>query len=176
MPDRRHLWRGIHDPEMTRNGVTISTGKIDKTVVVGDRLEMQITISNTGTGHYFPTYLTPRIVVSGYQVDGAGKIISDTTQQVVIGREVTLNLSEEIFDTRIPPGESSSFSYSQTRSEHASQLIVVVRVEPDYFYEKFFRTMLEGNSAGKGRKFIQQAWEHSRSTPYILYQTGMKLH
>ncbi len=175
MPDRRHLWRGIHDPEMTRKGVTITTEVSGKTVQVGDKLEMLVTISNTGTGHHFPTYLTPRVVVSGYQIDRSGKTIPDTTQEAVIGREVTLNLSEEIFDTRIPSGESSFFRYSQTRSEHASRLIVIVQVEPNYFYEKFFRAMLEGDSAGKGRELIRQAWEQARSTPYTLYRKEIKL-
>ncbi len=172
MPDRRHLWRGIHDPEMTRKGVTITVGKPAQT---DNSLAAVVTITNTGTGHYFPTYLTPRIIVTGYQLDPAKEMIPDTTQQTVIGREVTLNLSQEIFDTRIPPGESSLFNYEQPVSENAERLIIRIRVEPDYFYEKFFRVMLERNTAGKGRNLIQQAWDNARSTPYTLFEKELML-
>ena len=172
MPQRRHLWRGIHDPEMTRSGVTIA---VDQTARTEESIAVTVTISNSGTGHYFPTYLTPRIVVTGHQIDPAGKAISATRQEMVIGREVTLNLGRELFDTRIPPGKSAVFRYEQPVSRQAVQLIIRMRVEPDYFYEKFFRAMLEGNSAGKGRELIQQAWENSRNSPYILFEKSLDL-
>ena len=170
MPQRRHLWRGIHDPQMTRSGVTITTDSANRPTPAHGHAELVVTISNSGTGHYFPTYLTPRIVVTGQQIDAGGRGIENTTQQMTIGREVTLNLSEEIFDTRIPPGGSAVFRYRQALAEDARQLLIQVRVEPDYFYEKFFRAMLEGDSTGEGRELIRKAWENARSTPYTLFE------
>jgi hypothetical protein len=39
MPDRRHLWRGIHDPEMVKGGVKIDLQLSQQTYKVGDKLE-----------------------------------------------------------------------------------------------------------------------------------------
>ncbi len=175
MPDRRHLWRGIHDPEMTRKGVTIAVEQNPKTIREGERLETVVTVSNTGTGHHFPTYLTPRVLVIGEQLDGRGKVLEGSVQQEVIGREVTLDLSRELFDTRIPSGASHTFRYAQTRLHGAMILRIRLRVEPDYFYERFFRTLLEGNAAGKGQGLIRQAWENARSSPYLLFEQEIPL-
>ncbi len=175
MPDRRHLWRGIHDPDMTRSGVTITVGIAKKRVLPGHRLEAVVKLANTGTGHYFPTYLTPRVVIIGEQIDERGSPVANTRQQMIIGREVTLNLSREIFDTRIPPGQSALFSYQLAAAENATRLRIRVVVEPDYFYERFFRAMLDRKRAGEGRELIQQAWENARGSPYTLFEKMIRL-
>ena len=170
MPDRRHLWRGIHDAETTRRGVTIVVETSRRNPAVGELFQARLTITNSGTGHYFPTYVTPRVVVSGVQADAGGVAIPATRQEMTIGREVTLDLSEEIFDSRIAPGASSSFVYVQKVVEGAYRLHLQIRVEPDYFYEKFFRTMLDEGLAEKGRDLIRQAWNDSRSSSYLLFE------
>jgi hypothetical protein len=106
MPDRRHLWRGIHDADMVRQAITVDIAPHAPSYVVGDRLQMTIVITNSGAGHYFPTYVTPKIFVQGYLLDAQGQAIDGTTQQSIVGREVELDLSREVYDTRIPPGES----------------------------------------------------------------------
>jgi len=169
MPGRRHLWRGIHDPEMTRRGVTITVEPVDAARPAGGFLEMVVTVSNTGTGHHFPTYLTPRVVVLGRQLDEAGKVLPETEQRAIIGREVTLDLSEEIFDTRIPAGESFIFRYAKPMAAGARTLEILLRVEPDYFYERFFRARLERDVSGKSGELLRQAWENARNSPYLLY-------
>ncbi len=175
MPQRRHLWRGIHDPQMTRSGVTITVAETGGASSAGGQAEAVLTVTNSGTGHLFPTYLTPRLVISGRQLDSGGREIGDTMQQMVIGWEVTLDLRREIFDTRIPPGESVVFRYRKIKAPEAHQLLLRVRVEPDYFYERFFRALLEGDSAGEGRELIREAWENARSTPYTLFEERITL-
>ena len=63
MPDRRHLWRGIHDPEMVKSGVQIKLVTGRARYRTGDKLTARLTITSTGVGHDFPTYVTPRVLV-----------------------------------------------------------------------------------------------------------------
>ncbi len=52
MPGRRHLWRGIHDPETVRTGVNTGVSGIS---VAGGMLGARLSLTNTATGHFFPT-------------------------------------------------------------------------------------------------------------------------
>ncbi|MBI4681328.1 MAG: hypothetical protein HY753_09060, partial [Nitrospirae bacterium] len=57
MPDRQHLWRGIHDKERVKNSVRIET--------IPFQNGAKLVITNSGVGHLFPTYVTPLIVIKG---------------------------------------------------------------------------------------------------------------
>ncbi|MCP4042594.1 MAG: hypothetical protein GY731_11680, partial [Gammaproteobacteria bacterium] len=172
MPERRHLWRGIHDPETTKNGVDIRLATPNQQ---GDMVVAQLTIANTGTGHYFPTYVTPKIVVEGYQEDAAGNILADTLYQTIIGRQVSLDLSEEIADTRIAPDEVVSIDYRMPKHTKAATLVFQVRVEPDAFYTEFYRALLEGGFTDKGEALIRQALTDSLASIYTLYSIRKSL-
>ncbi len=62
MPDRRHLWRGIHDPEMVRGAVPVELVPVRATA---GRADGELRIRSEGVGHAFPTYTTPRVCASG---------------------------------------------------------------------------------------------------------------
>ena len=166
MPERRHLWRGIHDSEMVKAGVTIDVRavEVDQNGVAGT-----LVIRNTGTGHHFPTYVTPRVIVEAYQEEAAGKIIRETLQQFVIGRSVTLDLSAELADTRIAADAEKSFDYRTPVGPKAAQLVFRVRVEPDAFYTEFYRSLLKDKQAGKGEKLIRQALRDSTASQFTIY-------
>jgi hypothetical protein len=80
MPDRRHLWRGIHDPDMVRSGLSVRYS-VD---AEGGRFE----ITNTGVGPAFPTYVTPKVIMHAVALDGAGSPQLFTERIRVIGRDV----------------------------------------------------------------------------------------
>ncbi|MBI4189302.1 MAG: hypothetical protein HY525_02040 [Betaproteobacteria bacterium] len=166
MPERRHLWRGIHDPEMVKAGVTINVRAVE---VTRDGVAGTLVIMNTGTGHHFPTYVTPRIIVEAYQEDPAGKVILETLKQFVIGRSVTPDLSAELADTRIAADEEKSFDYRAPVNPKAAQLVFRVRVEPDAFYAGFYRSLLKDKQAGKGEKLIRQALRDSTASRFTIY-------
>jgi len=175
MPDRRHLWRGIHDPDMVKQGVTIGVD-IDQILHrQGDTLNAKIRITNSGVGHNFPTYLTPKIEVQAYLVDAEGNIEQSTLQQAMIGREVSLDISQELYDTRIPPGETLAIAYSQSIMNDNMQLHVEVTVYPDHFYSRFYESMLGNGSAGRGTKLIEQALKQSQASSFTLYKKTIPL-
>jgi len=166
MPDRRHQWRGIHDPDMVKVGVTIDmTGARVESGAVSAILR----IANTGTGHFFPTYVTPKVVVQAYQEDARGKALQGTLQEYVIGRQVSPDLSAEIADTRIAPDKQALFDYRAPLHRNAVALAFRIQVEPDAFYTDFYRDLLKGKQAGSGEQLIRQALKDAIASEFTLY-------
>ena len=166
MPDRRHLWRGIHDLEMVRGGVTIDA--LPPRVEAGT-VRAALTLRNTGTGHHFPTYVTPKVVVEIFQEDQAGRAVAGTRREHVIGREVALDLSREIADTRLAASAEAALDYAAPRHRRASNLVYRVRVEPDAFYTELYRSLIAGG-AGKGEAMMRQALADSLAARFTLFE------
>ncbi|RMH23307.1 MAG: hypothetical protein D6698_00005, partial [Gammaproteobacteria bacterium] len=136
MPDRRHLWRGIHDPDTVKKGIEIEVNMPERIYQPGETITATIRLKNTGVGHHFPTYVTPRVVIRGFLVNRQGISVPDSLQEAFIGRELGPDLSEEIYDTRIPAGDSLAVQYQYRIPEQNMALKIEVVVEPDHFYEQ----------------------------------------
>jgi hypothetical protein len=175
MPDRQHLWRGIHDPEMVKQGVTVQLTLERKRYQVGDQVQAEVTLANTGVGHYFPTYVTPKVVVQFELVDEKGRRINHSLEEERIGREVTLDLSQELFDTRIPPGKSRSVRYVRTISRSGLRLKASIVVSPDDFYIKFFEAKLRNAKTKKARGLLHEALGTARKSSFILFEEEVVL-
>ena len=177
MPDRQHLWKGIHDPEMVRGGISIE--------VIPNTKGAKLVITNSGVGHFFPTYVTPLIVVKGFMLDKMGKTIHSSEKESFIGRKVNLDLDTEIFDTRIAPQKSFEFDYNppsppfrkggQGGFLNADRLIFEIWVYPDKFYNEFFNNMLKGDSIGIKKKELEQANKNSSESGYLLWKKEVTL-
>jgi len=175
MPDRRHLWRGIHDPAMVKSGVDIDTEAKDLGYVPGKIFSAAVSVTNSGVGHYFPTYLTPQIVVQGYFIDSTGAVIQHSLQEAVIGRGVTLDLSQELFDTRIPPGKRLDINYDYAMPREATHFRIQIKVYPDHFYTRFYESALADSSPSKGRKLLEEALVNSRESAFVLHEKTVAL-
>jgi hypothetical protein len=174
MPDRRHLWRGIHDPEMVRAAMTVKIEPNAASYAPGDQMRTAISVTNSGAGHYFPTYVTPKLFIRAQLLDAQDKVIDATAQEAVIGREVTLNLSEEVYDTRIPPDGSYTVEYEQVIPTGAETLRVRIVVHPDHFYRRFFEAVLQ-DGGGKGRKQLQDALRRAEASPFTAFEQEIAL-
>ncbi len=175
MPDRRHLWRGIHDPEMVRQAMTVTVKPDAPSYAPGDQMQTEIVVTNSGAGHYFPTYVTPKVFIQAQLLDAQGMVIDGTGQQAVIGREVALDLSEELYDTRIAPLASYTVSYAQVIPSGATTLRVRLEVHPDHFYRQFFEAVLQGGGGGKGRAQLQEALRKSEASPFTAFEQKLAL-
>lgn len=162
MPDRRHLWRGIHDKEMTLSALSIEPS------VEKDRY--RLTIRNIGAGHYFPTYVTPMVEVKGYRVDAAGKMTQGSQWTGRIGRKVSLDLSVEEFDTRIAPGGEFVFNYPRAPARRGEKIIFEIWVYPDLFYANFFDHAIGRGGDGMKVDLLKQASKNGRASPYLLWK------
>lgn len=173
MPERRHLWRGIHDPEMVRAGVGIdfpAPGGIDA------RVTASFSITNRGVGHAFPTYVTPKVIVEIGQASADGTLLPATVERHLIARDVSLDLSAERADTRLLPDETRRYAYDQDRAAGAVTLVARVRVEPDAFYAEFYRATLRDPDFIRGREAIQAALRDAERSGYVLYESRQALH
>ncbi len=170
MPDRRHLWRGIHDQEMVKNGVTIRLALDKARYRVGEEVRATITLTNSGVGHYFPTYVTPKILIGMELVDDAGARVAGSFQQERIGRDATLDLRKELFDTRIPPGKTHTFQYARVINSPGLKLKASIVVSPDDFYIKFFEAMIPRARTKQARAWLEQALGEARESSYILFK------
>ena len=140
MPERRHLWRGIHDADMVRQALRIEL-HVEPDAAGG--LHARAELSNVGAGHHLPTYLIARIVATLELLDPAGRVDSELARHV-IGRQANLQLTQEIADTRLPAGERVSFGSRLARPTGAGwsvQLRIVV--DPGWHYGQLFRSVLE---------------------------------
>ncbi len=170
MPGRRHLWRGIHDPETTRRAIGWEVTRDD-----GDPEHYAITIENRGSGHHLPTYTTPRIVVRAELVDERGRSIAGTLRESVIGREISLDLSREIFDTRIPADGTLTLDYAPPPAGRARGLRLRIVVEPDAFYRRFHAARLAGGGGVESMALLRKALEATRRSVYTVVDETLRL-
>ncbi len=168
MPDRRHLWRGIHDSSTVREGVTIETGDV---TVSSDSLYTSLTVTNSGVGHSFPSYITPRIILEGVQLDSLGNEIDISRRWNWISWEASVSLNEEYQDTRLAPDESLSMDYSEPLDARASSIRLSVRVEPDAFYTAFYKALLDGGFTNRGEEMISRALEESLVSHFVIFDS-----
>ena len=169
MPERRHLWRGIHDSEMVKQGVSVRLSLAKERYRVGEQLHAEITLANTGVGHAFPTYVTPKVVVRWEMVDADGKRVNESVQEERIGREVTLDLTQELFDTRIAPGKSRTIRYVRAIDRTGLTLRASVVVVPDDFYIRFYEATLPKTKAKEARALLEQAIREGRARSFSLF-------
>ena len=174
MPGRAHLWRGIHDRDMTQGALYVEVMLAEK--VPRDVVAARITLTNTGAGHYFPTYITPSVDVVSELEDEQGRRIPGSRQVDVIERRLSPDFSREIRDTRIPPQKSITFPYRKNRLRGAVRLRVRVHVRPDAFYYDFYTRFLEGGSISESaRRLITQAREVAGSSSFDIYDETFEL-
>ena len=148
MPDRRHLWRGIHDADMVRSGLDIVLRAARPRYRPGDIARATLTITTPRVGHAFPTYVTPAVLVRAELIDSDGRAVPGSLEERLIGRQVPLDLSREIADTRIPPGGRFRLDYARQLPASGLRLRVTVTVLPDEFYTRFFEAMLSAGARG----------------------------
>jgi len=139
MPERQHLFRGVHDREMVLKAldVTLEVSPADQT---GEAIARAV-ISNTGAGHHFPTYMVPKVDVILQLVDGKGG--RRPLARRVIGWGVNVALTAESYDTRIPAGGQlvveQRFSFADAPGW---QVELRLNVAPREHYERMFKDSL----------------------------------
>ena len=175
MPDGRHLWKGIHDPEMVRSAVSIEAGF----ALSGDSLRATLTLTNTGAGHRLPTYNVPQILLIWEQFDATGAALPGTREEGIIARVVTEEVDHEFFDTRLFPGESFALPYRHPLHPLAVKAMARVEVWPDEGYRKYFQRMLETPGlkpqVAEGVEKIRRARELSSASRYVLWRKEFAL-
>lgn len=162
MPGRKHLWQGIHNPEMVKEGLTIKASRKGSNIILA--------ITNSGVGHKFPTYVTPKVVIHGSVVNRKGEEILKTVQEKYIGWYIPIDLSEEVYDTRIAPGDTFNAEFSWKNNYKSGKYRIVIRVYPDDFYMRFFEALMNNPPAGIDLKNIKEAYKDTQESAFTLYE------
>lgn len=167
MPDRRHLWRGIHDPDMVRSGLSVRHAVDSR----GGRFE----ITNTGVGHAFPTYVTPKIIMHAVALDSTGSPQPSTERVRVIGRDVRYVDDEwkEYSDTRLMPSETASLEFLW---DGFDRVRVWLEVVPDAYYatEVFPVLLKSGQQSDGSHRLIAQAAAAAGFSRFELFKTELR--
>lgn len=179
MPGRAHRWKGIHDPDQVGLGLLVRfNAAATKSGVSG-----ALSILSANVGHFFPTYVTPRVVASVVLVDSHGAPIFGTLREGVISREVILTTDErrEIRDSRLAPGDTFVLPYRvkwpgifSPRVE-AAAIRAEVTVYPDHFYTGLFEELLDDDLDSEARQKILQAHANSKRSPFTVFSHTIPL-
>ncbi|MCW9004932.1 MAG: cytochrome c family protein [Gammaproteobacteria bacterium] len=170
MPDRQHLWRGIHDVEMTRRALEVQL-QVKRTAA--GRAQLEVQLHNRDAGHHFPTYMVPKITLT-FTLRKQGASWKRVIHKHIIGWQVNVALTEEEFDQRIPAGETHTLQLPvRLPVADASWIIDVdVDVAPREHYERTFRqSMKHANRIPPATlQSLRQALSEAEATRYRLMQ------
>ncbi len=167
MPDRKHLWRGIHDPEMVKNGL--------QATFEATKDKARFSLKNTGVGHAFPTYITPKVIMHAVALDAGGRAIANTAVTHEIRREVGYAGGQwlEYSDTRLLPDEVARLDLDWAGSK---RIRMWLEVYPDDYYEKeVYGDLVEGYAANSPEQsLIKQAIARAQKSNFTLFETIVK--
>jgi len=160
MPDKRHAFKGIHDADMTRAGLSVQARR----TLQG----LRVRAGNTGAGHALPTYVTPRIVI---RLEGTG---GGTVQEHIIARKMRWSREEgwvELADDRLFPDQWITLDLALPKDQGGR---ISVHVEPDYdYHERVYPAllkMLTDDLSDREQSLLHRAREQSGTTVYRLYR------
>jgi hypothetical protein len=164
MPDRRHLWRGIHDREMVRGALhrEVRIKRVD-----AERIAVTVVLANRDAGHYLPTYVVPKIFVNVYVRGPGGQIL---VGQHRIGRTLNVALDEEVSDTRLAPDGRHEMSFDVRVAPGEWRVKVRVEVAPGEHYERMFADMRRRNPDldEETRRMLDEALARAVNARYYL--------
>ncbi len=164
MPGRRHLWRGIHDRAMVDKGLR---RELIVKRISSSRLAVQAIITAPGVGHYFPTYVVPKVAVILQLRNAAG------TREIarhVIGRTVSVDMDRELSDTRIPPGGKSVVTAEISVPAGENYIELRMDIAPAEHYVRMFESMLKRNPKmdPTTQSLLREAIQKAQATAYRL--------
>ncbi len=177
MPNRAHVWKGIHDREFVLSGLTIDwkaiqSSKPNQTKLIG-------TIESSYIGHKFPTYMIPLIQVRilGQRENGTNEILEES----LIGRHLDIHLTEEFFDTRLKPGEVREW-FVEIKNEsllNYKQFIFEALVEPDEMYIRKFehnqKEPLKSQRSASQNESLDLSLIQKKASGYLLFSKTLEI-
>lgn len=164
MPQRQHLWKGVHDAEMTRSALSV---QLIVQQAASGMLNVRAEVTNSGAGHHVPTYLVPEILLSLEYVDADGRV-SGLAQRVLAWR-ANLALTEELFDQRLAAGETVVLHGEANNIDPHGSIRLRVSVAPRQHYVRTFESYLKANQKTLNAEtlaLLRQAISEAKAVEY----------
>jgi mono/diheme cytochrome c family protein len=171
MPGRRHLFRGIHDPDTVRSGVEWTfDARMD-----GGRLVSRLTLTNTNTGHAFPTYIVPEVWMRIEMVDQFG--VRRPAAEKLVARRVVFEGGEwrELADTRLRQDETATLEFSGAVPAGTQGVAGSVIVRPDAYHLTSLASHLGDTTSPQARQSYEVALAEMRTSDYVLFSRQILL-
>jgi len=168
MPERKHLWRGVHDPEMLRKALALD---LELEALDTKRYRAKVVAKNIGAGHHLPTYMVAKIDLV-YSLHRAGAEPVEIARDV-IGWKADVNMKQEEFDTRLPAGASRHYAHDFVAPDKPGWFLELrVDVAPREHYERMFKySLVNVPMPGKSSDLLKTAIDEAVGTRY----TAMRL-
>lgn len=170
MPDRRHLWHGISDPQMVRDAMGVRLKGSP-----GNGVELEI--RNVGAGHHFPAYMVPRIDVRLMLLNPQGELHDELLHHVIQWR-ASVDLSEEYFDNRLAAGEAVTLEAPLSFPEKSGwSLALYIDVAPKDHYERMYQDMLRqaDKMTPATLALLQQAIQEAKASRFRAIESQIPL-
>lgn len=171
MPDRRHLFKGIHDPDTVRAGARWAF----EARQAGSRVESRMSLTNTGAGHAFPTYVVPEVWmrIELAASDGTSRVVAER----LIARRVTAvnGVWTQQSDTRLHQDETATLEYTGAAPPGTVAIIGTVIVRPDAYHVRTLESRLRQTRSPESRRSYEQALAEMRASDYVLFREERRL-
>jgi hypothetical protein len=168
MPNREHSWKGIHDREMVLSGIKseLNVKKLESNFLISAYIQ------SINIGHKFPTYSIPKLYLKLiFKKDNQEKILDEK----ILGRLLENDLSAELFDNRLSPGEMLELNSIISNTD--GQIIFRVEVDPEEMYVRIFEdkvSKIDPNSINK-INLILNSIEEKKKLRYKLFEINKNL-
>ena len=151
----------------------VASGLTPQVTANAERVRFEIT--NTGVGHAFPTYVTPKVVMLAVALDAAGAPRPETLRSHKIAREVRYEDDGwvELSDTRLLPGQSAAIELNWNGSDRIRAWLEVI---PDDFYEsEVFPGLVNALPPNSdAQRLILKASADGAASRFHLYETELR--
>lgn len=174
MPERQHLFRGVHDRATVLQALDIVLEVLPGTRA--NEATARAVLRNTGAGHHFPTYMVPKVDVVLTLVDARGG--RQPIAHRIIGWGVNVALTAEAYDTRIPAGGEFVVTQPFAAPEGRDWSVELrLDVAPREHYERMFRDSLRHAEAltPEVLALLRQALQEAEATRYEALRLSARL-
>jgi hypothetical protein len=131
---------------------------------------VRYSVTSVGVAHRFPTYTTPRVTLVLQARDADGTVLVEDRH--VIERNVVVDLSAQLFDTRLRPGEQATVSVRWKKRDLVAEVVGHLLVEPDAFYERFYE--INTGHTEETSAAIAVAKKASHESVYVIGERRLK--
>lgn len=164
MPDRRHLWRGIHDKDTVQGAIGVELVVLER----GSDLNVTATLVNQGAGHMMPTYVTPRLEAHLQLLDANDTVVAQAAY--VIQRVVVPGSPwKEISDSRLKPLVPIEFSAAGPSAETRS-VRFWIDIDPDHYYRGFYEEQLRHVRDAEAQQLYARALDETHDRRYRIHE------
>ncbi len=123
---RSHLWRGGHDPDTVKKGLSVAFDEVPE--APRDRRSFALTITNIGAAHYFPTGTPDRhLTVSIRLLDQNGAVLREAEH--VLSRTIMWRpFIVDLWDSRLPRGEPRVYRFEYAEGDYPGAVAIEASV------------------------------------------------